>query len=197
MSSSELVKWGALGALLAAIAWTVSGIVAFVLVHPPATNMGPVGSLSWYLIESSDAIAEVGMMGAVVGLHVRQTPSYGRLGMAGSIVAFFGATFAASSTVLWLLTGYGDGIVGLLFSLGGLGVLVGFPILGVATLRAGVLPRWCGVLLVGWLVYFPLIFFLLDFYGEARALFGLVFLAVGYALWSRRGRIAEQPSRVS
>jgi putative tricarboxylic transport membrane protein len=36
------------------------------------------------------------MMGAVVGLHALQTPSYGRLGMAGSIVAFFGAAFAAS-----------------------------------------------------------------------------------------------------
>jgi hypothetical protein len=155
MLSSQLVRWGALGALLAATAWTISGIMALVLVQPPATNMGPVGSLSWYLIESSDAIAEVGMMGAVVGLHARQTPNYGRLGMAGSTVAFFGAAFAALSTVLWLLTHNGDGIVGLLFSLGGPGTLVGFPILGVATLRAGVLPRWCGLLLVGWLVYFP------------------------------------------
>jgi hypothetical protein len=196
MYSSDLVRWGALGALLAAIAWTVSGIVAFVLVQPPASNMGPQGSLSWYLIESSDAIAEVGMMGAVVGLHTRQTPSYGRLGMAGSLVAFVGAGLAALSTVLWLLSGYGDGIVGLLFSLGGLGALVGFPILGVATLRAGVLPRWCGLLLIGWLVYFPLIFFLLDFYGEARILFGLVFLALGYVLWTRRATSAEQPSRV-
>ena len=196
MSSADLVRWGALGALLAAIAWTVSGIIALVLVQPPATNMGPQGSLSWYLIESSDAIAEIGMMGAVVGLHARQTPSYGRLGMAGSIVAFVGAGLAALSTVLWLLTGYGDGIVGLMFSLGGLGTLVGFPILGLATLRAGVLPRWCGWLLVGWLLYFPLIFILLDFYGEARALFGLVFLAVGYVLWSQSSQGAQQPSRV-
>ena len=196
MSASDLIGWRALGALLAAIAWTVSGIIALVLVQPPATNMGPVGSLSWYLIESSDAIAEVGMMGAVVGLHARQTPHYGRLGAAGSIVAFVGAALAALSTLLWLLTGYGDGIVGLLFSLGGLGALVGFPILGVATLRAGVLPRWCGLLLVGWLLYFPLIFILLDFYGEARALFGLVFLALGYVLWSQRNTAAQQPSRV-
>ena len=196
MSSSNLVRWGALGALLAAIAWVVSGIIAFFLVQPPATNMGPTGSLSWYLIEASDAIAEVGMMGAVVGLHARQTPNYGRLGTAGSIVALVGAALAALSTVLWLLTGYGDGIVGLLFSLGGLGALVGFPILGVATLRAGVLPRWCGLLLVGWLVYFPLIFFLLDFYGEARALWGIVFLARGYVLWTQRAASAAQPARV-
>jgi uncharacterized membrane protein len=77
-------------------------------------------------------------------------------------------------------------------SLGGLAVLVGFPLLGVATLRAGVLPRWCGLLLVAWLVYFPLIFFLVDFYGEARALFGLVFLALGYALWAQRNASVRQ-----
>ncbi len=57
MSAPELVRWGALGALLAAIAWTASGIIALVLVEPPATNMGPVGSLSWYLIDSSDALS--------------------------------------------------------------------------------------------------------------------------------------------
>lgn len=195
MSSSNLVRWGALGAMLAAIAWTISGLTAFALVQSPATNMGPTGSLSWYFIESSDAIAEAGMMVAVLGLHARQFPSYGRLGMAGSIVAFVGTACVFLSTVLWLLTHNGDGVVGLLFSLGGLGVLVGFPILGLATLRAGVLPRWCGLLLVGWLMYFPLIFFLLDFYGEARALFGFVFLALSYALWSRL-EASQQSSRV-
>jgi hypothetical protein len=194
---SGLVKWGALGALLAAIAWTVSGIIAFVLVHPPASNMGPMGSLSWYLIESSDAIAEVGMMVAVVGLHARQTPNYGRLGTAGSIVAFVGTALAFLSTVLWLLTHNGNGIVGLLFMGGLLAWLVGFPILGVATLRAGVLPRWCGLLLVAWLVYLPLVLFLLTFHGEARVLFGLMWLALGYALWSQRSTAVQRSSRVS
>ncbi len=51
------------------------------------------------------------------------------------------------------------------------------------------LPRWCSLLLIAWIAYLPLIFFLVDFYGEARALFGLVFLALGYVLWSRRETI--------
>lgn len=194
MSSMNLTRWGIAGALLAATAWTFSGVFAFVLVQPPASNMGPVGSLSWHLIESSDAIAEVGMLAVLVGLHVRQAPSYGRLGVAGFVVAVVSTAFLLLSTVLWLLTHNGDGIVGLLFSLGGLGVLVGLPLLGVATLRAGVLPRWCGLLLVAWLVYFPLIFFLVDFYGEARALFGLVFLALGCALWAQRDASVRQTS---
>lgn len=198
MSSSDLIRWGAPGALLAAIAWTASGIIAFVLVQPPASNMGPVGSLSWYLIESSDAIAEAGMLAALVGLHFLQAPNYGRLVTVGFVVAFVGTAFLLLSTVIWLLTaGAEGGLLDILFSSGGLAVLVGFPLLGVATFRAGVLPRWCGLLLIAWIVYFPFIFFLVDFYGEARALFGLVFLALGYALWSWREAAARQPSRVS
>lgn len=69
--------------------------------------------------------------------------------------------------------------------------------MGVATYRAGVLARWSGWLLMAWIVYFPLIFVLVDFYGEARALFGLVFVALAYALWSRREAATEQqPVRV-
>ncbi len=197
MSSLNLIRWGARGAVLAAVAWTLSGIFAFLLVQPPATNMGPAGSLSWYLIESSDAIAEVGMLAALMGLHLRQRPSYGRLGTVGFVVAFVGTAFLLLSTVIWLLTTGAERVfIDLLFSSWGLAVLVGFPLLGVATFRAGVLPRWCGLLLIAWIVYFPVIFTLVDFYGEARALFGLVFLAVGYALWSGREGWAQQPSRV-
>lgn len=159
--------------------------------------MGPAGSLSWYLIESSDAIAEVGMLAALVGLHFLQTPRYGGLGTAGFTVAFVGTAFLLLSTVIWLFTAGAEGVfLDILFSLGGLAVLVGFPLLGVATFRAGVLPRWCGLLLIAWIFYFPLIFVLVDFYGEARALFGLVFLALGCALLSQRQEWAQQPSRV-
>jgi hypothetical protein len=135
------------------------------------------------------------MMVAVVGLHARQTPNYGRLGTAGFVVAFVGTASVFLSTVLWLLTRNSNGIVGLMEMGGLLAWLVGFPILGVATLRAGVLPRWCGLLLVAWLVYFPLILVSLNSYGEGRALWGLVWLAQGYALWSRSAA-SEQPSRV-
>ncbi|HZY65744.1 MAG: hypothetical protein M3N10_00330 [Actinomycetota bacterium] len=198
MSSSDLKRWGAPGTLLAAIAWTISGVIAFVLVQSPASNMGPTGSLSWYLIESSDAIAELGMLAALVGLHFLQAPRYGWLGTAGFAVAFVGTASLLLSTVIWLLTAGAEGaFLDILFSLGGLAVLVGFPLLGVATFRADVLPRWCSLLLIAWIVYFPLIFMLVDFYGEARALFGLVFLALGYALWSRTGAAARHPSCVS
>ncbi len=195
MSSSKLIRWGLFGALLAAIAWTVSGIVAFVFGVAP---FGPEGSLSWYLIESSDAIAEVGMLVALVGLHVRQAPDYGRLGTAGFVVAFVGTASIFLATVIYILVVDGSlAILDILEYVAFLGLLAGFPLLGVATFRARVLPRWCGILLVAFPAVFILLFFLVDYSGAARALFGPYWLALGYALWSERGASVRQPSPVN
>ena len=71
---------------------------------------------------------------------------------------------------------------------------LGLVLLGAATLRAGVLARWCGALLIVAVLGIP-IYFALGNYGGA-ILYGLLWLALGYALWSQRGASAEQPSRV-
>ena len=191
--SSNPIRWGVSGALLAAIGWTVSSIVAFVFGVNP---FGPVGSLSWALIESSDAIAQVGMLGALVGLHVRQAQNYGRLGTAGFVVALVGTACVFLATVIWLFTAYevGEGfILDVLEVPWILGWLVGFPLLGIATFRAKVLPRWCGLLLAAYPAVFLLAFSLVGFYGEVRVLLGLPWLTLGYALWSERDASVGQP----
>jgi hypothetical protein len=67
-------------------------------------------------------------------------------------------------------------------------MLVGFVLYGIATLRARVLPRWYGLaLIVALPVSLPLA-------GYGTALFGLILLALGYALWLRSGFATEQPS---
>jgi hypothetical protein len=146
MSSSILVRWGSLGALLAAAGWTVSGIVALIFGVAP---FGPVGSLSWYLIESSDAIAEMGMMVLLVGLHVRETPNYGRLGTAGFVLAFVGTASIFLASVIYILAVNGSWAIFDILEYAALfGLFTGFPLLGIATFRAKVLPRWCGLLLI-------------------------------------------------
>ncbi len=72
---------------------------------------------------------------------------------------------------------------------GTLGMLVGFVLYGLATLRAKVLPAWYGLALV---VALPVS---LPLAGYGTALFGLILLALGLALWVRRGAATEQPSR--
>jgi len=78
---------------------------------------------------------------------------------------------------------------------GGLLVLVGSILLGAMTIRARVLPWWCGVLLI---VGFPLGDVLNNVaVGSENIVFAIVWGLIGYVLLSRRGQVAEQPSRVS
>ncbi len=193
MASSCLVRWGALGAVVAAIGWAVSGIFAFVF---PGEGAGPLGSTSAYLIELAHAIAEAGMLAALVGFHVLQARSLSQLGTTGFAVAFVGTALVLMSTLLVIifLDRLGETLLGVLFGLGLIGWLVGFVLFGIATFRAQVLPRWCGLLLIA---HIPLFAFLLSFYGVGGIVLGLLWLALGYALWSRREASTERPSRVT
>ncbi|HZY66460.1 MAG TPA: hypothetical protein VFE21_11350 [Rubrobacteraceae bacterium] len=184
----DLVRWGGLAAVLAGVAWAVAGIVHFAMVYPEA-GAGPLDSTAMYLIESAHAVAEAGMLGALLGLRALQAPAYGRLGAAGFALAFLGSALLCAITVIATITGdaLGETVLGSIFVSGVLGWFVGFPLLGIATLRARVLPRWCGVLL---LAYFPLFVFLLASYGWGGLAFGLLWLALGYAILSR-GSVAE------
>lgn len=185
----DLIRWGGLAAVLAGAAWVASGIAHFALVYP-AEGTGPLGSTSAYLIEVAHAVAEAGMLGALLGLHARQTPTYGRLGKVGFVVAFLGTALVFVATVLaTVLMSVGEAesweiVLVALFGPGVLSWLVGFPLLSISTLRARVLPRWCGVLL---LAYFPLFVFLLNSYGWGGIALGLLWLALGYALLSQKG----------
>jgi hypothetical protein len=123
----------------------------------------------------------------LVGLHTLQKESYDILGQAGLYftlvaieVSILGAvvSLAGSQALEWI-------------SLPAtLSMLVGLVVYGVATLQAGVLPRWYGVALIFAMpVSLPL-----SVYGTA--LFGLILAVLGYVLWLHREAADEQPSRV-
>ena len=65
MVSSDLARWGGLAGIVAGVAWAVSGIIHFAMVYPD-TGTGPTGSISDYLIEGAHAVAEAGMLGALL-----------------------------------------------------------------------------------------------------------------------------------
>jgi hypothetical protein len=95
---------------------------------------------------------------------------------------------------LLLLASLLGGDVGLdwLVAVGVLGLLVGLVLYGAATLQARVLPRWCGILFI---IFMPVGILL----GDLQPIWGgLVWVALGYALWSHSSRDAatQQPSRV-
>jgi hypothetical protein len=193
MSSSDLIRWGAVGALLAGIAWLALGLIPLVILGQVALYFGGVATAEDYLLEILFSIATLGMLAGIVGLHAREAPNYGRLGTAGFFAAFVGVFFLLASTVATILAG--REILDWLFILGFVGSLVGFVLLGGATLRARVLPRWYGILLSVAVFGIP-VYFALGNYGGA-ILYGLVWLGLGYGLWVERGTSAEQTTRVS
>jgi hypothetical protein len=122
----------------------------------------------------------------LIALHMLQKDSYGSLGRAGfyiTLAAIVARTlgalvFLADSSALEWISSPATAVM-----------LVGFVLYGIATLRARVLPRWYGLaLIVALPVSLPLA-------GYGTALFGLILLALGYALWLRSGFATEQPSR--
>ena len=121
-----------------------------------------------------------------MGLHARQIDSYGRLGTGGFFLAFFGAALLCVGQASSAIFAGNSSALGWLFDNPGYGFMVGLLVLGIATLRAGVLPRWCGFALIG--VVIVSIFGAIVSAGGAFVADGLIWVAVGYALWSERSR---------
>jgi hypothetical protein len=138
MSSSKLTLFGAPGALLAAVAWMASGIIDLL-----TTNFT---SIEGVLL----AVALLGTLGGLKGLHARQAKRCGWLGTTGFLVAFIGSTFLLICLALFL---FGGAVVLELTSISLIGVsflttFIGYLLLGLATLRVKLFPRWCGLLLI-------------------------------------------------
>lgn len=183
MTHLNLPRWGAVGAWVAGIAWALSGVVQLAMVYP---NNGPgeVGSLSATLIESLHAIAEVAMIVAFVGLRACHRPSFGLLGNIGFWLGSVGLALMAAITigVLVAADAIGETVASALILPGFLTMLVWIPLMGIAAWRAKKIPRWCALLLI----LHPLFFvFLLASYGIGGIALGMLWLAVGYALWSQ------------
>ena len=178
-TSFDLVRLGACGALLAGAAWMISSILTTTI--PSERSPELYGFVS--LTEALYLVALAGTVGGVIGLHARQRPSYGRLGTAGFFGAFTGTSLLLVGLTFSFVSGSLSGPA-LLDPILGVGLwvsLLGFLLMGIATLRLRVLPQWCGALLI---VSLPIAIASGDFGGGA--VLGLLWLAVGYALLSQR-----------
>src|SRR5215203_2718761 len=190
MKTAILIRWGALAALASGALWIAGGILH--LAYP----QDPPGMLGYFLNYLGTAVfsaAYLGMLGGLAGLHARQMDSYGRLGRAGFLVAFVGAAlafvgqatsgiFPQNGTLGWLFSDPGFG-----FQAGVILTSLGLLLMGIATMRTGLLPWWCGFGLIN-----LVIFLALGAYG-GFVVAGLIWLALGYALSSgKRGVVGSR-----
>jgi hypothetical protein len=183
MASSDLIRWGGLA--------TMGGGVLFLLYSllGVATGRGDESS-------PLDLLAILGYVLLIVGLvgfHALQQRNYGRIGRAGLYTTI--AAFLLWEVLLLAgLLGGGEALPEWLVTVGVLGTLVGEVLYGAATLQARVLPRWCGILFI---ILMPgtILFSFLS--GDFSSIWvGLVWIALGYGLWSIRGAAVGQPTRV-
>ncbi len=178
MSSSNLVRWGAIAFMVGGVVWVLVGFLD-VTTGP----FMPPGSVAPVLLIVGLLLSALGLL----GLHALQGGSYGRIGLAGLYTALAAIAAQVLGAVVLLA---GSAALGWLLSpVGLLAKLVGFVLYGAASVQARVLPRWYGVLLI---VLMPVLL-VLGVYGNIWM--GLVFLVLGYVLWMQRGASPERAQR--
>src|SRR5829696_3320754 len=192
MITSSLIRWWELlGAVLGGLAWLVS-----VLLDSASAPQEPL-----FLVCAVAWLATLSGVGGLVGLYALQASSYLLLGTSSFFAAFIGALLALAGTVLNLLSrvdllqqGFYEQTLGLGLFITLIGVAVfgvGFTLLGVASLLGRRIPLWVGVAII----VAPLLAWLWGGYGAI--VLGVVWLAVGYALWLAREEANQQTSRAS
>ncbi len=139
MSSSDLIRWGGVAAMLAGVAFIVLMLIP----------EGSPGSLLYVLNSLVFIVAVLLMLVGLAGFQALQKGNYGRIGRAG----FYTVIVAASAQIIAQVGSMlGSTAFRFLDFLGLLGVMVGLVLYGAASLQARVLPRWCGV---GFIVGLP------------------------------------------
>jgi hypothetical protein len=177
--------------------------------HPAGAGLAAYHNPNWVPAHLLGWVSVMLMQLGLVGLYGRQVEEMAWLGLVGFVLAFIGTAFAGAiqfleSTVLPLVAAQASTIfvqartpppyaVPLL----ALGFGLGYVLFGIATMRAGVLPRWSGLLLsIG-----VFLFIFAEVIREALHLSGVVpyvigtsgqgvmalsLVWMGYALWREK-----------
>jgi hypothetical protein len=184
-----IVRWGGWAGVVAGVMWVLSAILIF-LATPQRISFN---SFSDYLVPIIVLVAYLGTMVAILGLHYLQSESgrYGRLGAAGSLIAFIGYAIVFVVATVSILEG-GASLLSVRLA-GAAAVLIGSILLGAMTIRTRILPWWCGVLLI---IAFPLGDLSNEVLrGSEGILLGILWGLVGYALLSSSSALDQQLAR--
>lgn len=191
--SSVLIRWGGPAAALGGALWIAGAVITALKpegcigdeCYLPGRSMREVGAQDAGL--SIAGVLLIALGAAAVVARARASGRLGALGRVGVIVGLAGVAVLLIAALVQALFYGGDFPYMPLFVLpGGLALVLGFLLLGIAVLRARVLARWAGVaLVIGTLA-------MLGFNDQnAQALlaipFGIAWVAIGFALRSVRG----------
>ena len=204
MRTQQLIRWSGLALLVAGILWVLS------IFHPPDTLDGMLAP-AWGPSHYVTAVASVFLVFGVVGLYAYQVAKVGWLGLIAFILTlaasamltsaelFGGAlapALAANPATQSLVDPRQAGPFVIVNGVIAVLATVGNILLGIAIMRAGVVPRWAGLLII--IGYVFLVFgiglpALAIFSPVGIVLSGLGYAWSGYSIWVAMGVVTSQP----
>ena len=212
ITPAQLIRFSGLAALTAGLIF--AGIQP---IHPPDV-VSSVGGSAWPVITILKSVMCVLMLIGVTGIYARQVTRVGWLGLLGysffslAWVVTYGDVFAETvilpplaatapqfvDSMLGIGAGRASpvdlGVFPTLFALSGGLYMLGGLLLGIATFRAGLLPRWAAGLMAATAFLTPAAAILPHQFQRLAAIpMGLALAGLGYALWSERRASATMP----
>ena len=211
ITASSLIRWAGLSAVVAGIIY--AGIQP---IHPPDV-LESVNTTAWGIITPVKTVMALLVLLGITGLYARQVKETAWLGLAGFLL--FGLSWALNLAFIFaeafiipplasaapkfvegffgIVNGHPTlmnlGLLPAIYALVGVLYLLGGLLFGIATFRAGILPRWAGGLLAGTALLTPLAAMLPHAIQRFAAVpVGIALAGLGYALWSeRREKVSE------
>ena len=214
ITASRVIRWSGLAAMAAGIIF--AGIQP---IHPPDV-LSSVTTGTWAIITTLKTAMCLLFLVGITGIYARQVEKAGWLGLAGFLLLIlcwwlqsayvFAETFilpqlaTAAPPFVESFLGIASGNPGemnieplpAIYSLGiGIPYMLGGLLFGIATLRAGILPRWAAGLLAVAAALTPAAALLPhDIQRLAAIPVGLAVAWLGYSLWSERREQASDPA---
>lgn len=200
MTSAKLIRWSGPVTMLSGLLYAIGA-----LLHPVGESLTAVNQTNWVPAHLTYWASVNLLFFGLIGLYARQVKETGVLGLIGFVLAFVGTALVASiliyvSTVLPIIASEAQGIFkkaagtpGFLVPVFIIGFGLGWILLGVATMRAGLLPRWSGLFLIVGVILFVIseavpfeatLAHTLVTVGDILFGFGLGW--IGYSLWTEK-----------
>jgi len=214
ITAKGLIRASGPAVMIAGLSYALVGVF-----HPPNV-LSAVTATPWMVVHVlAMATSIFGLIG-LAGLYARQAEKSGWIGLAGYLLlslwlalilgfAFVEvfivpalATSAPAFVTSWLGMFNGNageinlGALPVVWTITGPLYILGGLLFGIATFRAGILPRWAGALLAVGTAMGPLAALLpLDYEPKVAVPVGIALLWLGYGLWSERR--AMRPANAS
>jgi hypothetical protein len=205
MGSSVIVRLGGLVAIVGGLAATILGLLYVLQAWGMTLDFTAKALQKGHYENPVATMLLIGLLAAIVALHLVQRWYYGRWGALTSAAAFTGIAMVVSGNLMGELAPATAAVDIVLLVLGALAATVGIVGLGIVTISVGVLPRWCGIAIIaGSPPGVGISFLFIAPLGMARilpgevgwALAGIPWVVVGYAVFRAATPQARRPSRV-